>query len=84
MLPNILYLAWHIAATFHDSNARVMQSRIVDLIVYLSSEPVILILSGVANVITDTATPRRHNESLKNTQRARFLEKFKAAKVIYK
>ena len=34
------------------------------------------------DVFTDTATPRFLKESLKMTQRARFLEKFKAAKVL--
>jgi len=33
---------------------------------------------------TDTATTGRFTDSLKMTQRARFLEKFKAAKVIFK
>jgi len=37
----------------------------------------------VSNV-TDVTTPGRLAESLKMTQRARFLEKFKAAKVNFK
>jgi len=38
----------------------------------------------VANVFADGVTPRRLTESLKMTQRARFMEKFKAAKVVFK
>ena len=38
----------------------------------------------VANVFADGVTPRRLTESLKMTQRARFVEKFKAAKVVFK
>lgn len=36
-----------------------------------------------AIVFADGVTPRRLTESLKMTQRARFVEKFKAAKVIF-